>query len=129
MDWITDQIAIGNFKDALEKCSKVDAVLCLREDCCEERDDIDAFCYPLVDGPGNRQEDIEEAIQTIADIVGDGEKILVHCHAGRSRSVCVVAAYFVKFHGMLPHQAISFIASKRDIQLTPGIEDIFTLLK
>ena len=59
MDWITDQIAIGNFLDAQSLPERSDAVLCLREDCCDGRTDVDALCLPLIDGPGNDPTDLQ----------------------------------------------------------------------
>lgn len=128
MDWITDNIAIGNFQDARPGYAAVDAILCLKEDCiCKNREDVDAFCVPLIDGSGNTRESIEEAIDVIAGLVSSGDKILVHCHAGRSRSVCIVAAYFVRHHNMTVKEALDFVGGKRWYSLSVGIEEIFQL--
>jgi len=46
MDWITENIAIGNFIDA-ENATKdeVDAILCLKPDCCsDDHETIDVMC-------------------------------------------------------------------------------------
>jgi protein-tyrosine phosphatase len=128
MDWITEQIAIGNYIDAINCASDVDAILCLKSNCCDNRTDIDALCFPMNDGPGNRKEYILDAIAYISDIVSSGGKILVHCHAGRSRSVSMVAAYFIKYEGHTINQALSTIASKREIYLSDGIEEVFNYL-
>ena len=40
--------------------------------------------------------------------------ILVHCHAGVSRSATIVCAYFIKTHGWSPAQALDFVRSKRE---------------
>ncbi|CRI67812.1 hypothetical protein THIOKS1850012 [Thiocapsa sp. KS1] len=59
MDWITDQIAIGNFGDAVTLPSDVDALLCMKSDCCDEgKEDVEVLCVPLVDGPGNDLRDV-----------------------------------------------------------------------
>jgi len=127
MDWITDQLAIGNFLDAQSLPGGVDAVLCLREDCCDGRTDIDALCVPLIDGPGNSPGDIEDALDLIREVVTAGQRILVHCHAGRSRSVVVVARYLMRNRGLTVQAALDLIASRREICLSPGIEDLLTL--
>jgi protein-tyrosine phosphatase len=129
MDWITEHIAIGNFIDA-EKTSKneVDAVLCLKPDCCsEDNKNIDVMCLPLEDGAGNDRRYFNDAVDFIDDVVSSGERILVHCHAGRSRSVCMVARYFMMKMGMTSHQAIEKIEDKREIYLSPGIEEILEI--
>lgn len=128
MDWITPQIAIGNFLDAQQVSDEVDAILCLKEECCDEcRTDIDVLAIPLIDGQGNDRRQIEEAVHYIQDVVAAGERILVHCHAGRSRSVTIVARYFMAAEGLTSDQALAKIESKREIFLSPGIEELFAM--
>lgn len=129
MDWITKNIAIGNFLDAKQASSKeLDAILCLRPDCCsEDNTAFDIMCMPLIDGAGNDKRYFNDAIDFIHDVVASGEKIRVHCHAGRSRSVCITARYFMVQHGLTSHQALEKIKAKRKIYLSPGIEEILVL--
>ena len=126
MDWITDHLAIGNFVDAQSLPAGVNAVLCLREDCCDGRTDVDALCLPLLDGPGNDPRDIEEALDFVREVVTAGQRILVHCHAGRSRSVVVVARYLMQSRGLTAQDALDLIASRREIYLSPGIEELLS---
>ena len=126
MDWITEQIAIGNYLDAESLPAGIDAVLCLREDCCDGRTDVDALCLPLLDGAGNAPQDINDALDFIHEVVTAGQRILVHCHAGRSRSVVVVARHLMRSRGLTVQAALELIASKREIYLSPGIEDLLT---
>jgi atypical dual specificity phosphatase len=125
MDWITDQIAIGDALDAVDHASQFDSILCLLSDCCGDRNDIDGYCVPLYDGPGNRREHVLAAIDFIAAQVENGLRLLVHCRAGRSRSVCIVAAYLMRHKGFSKKQAISLIEQKRQICLSDGIDEIF----
>ncbi|MBF0235349.1 MAG: dual specificity protein phosphatase family protein [Desulfamplus sp.] len=130
MDWITDKIAIGNFRDAREFESEVDAILCLIPNCCDEENAaVDTLSIPLRDANGNRKQDAQLAIEFISGVVASGDRILVHCQAGRSRSVCIVAAYFVVHNNMSVNEALSFIQSKRDIYLSDGILEIFELCR
>jgi protein-tyrosine phosphatase len=129
MDWITDQIAIGNFLDAQNPPAGIDAILCLKPQCCDEaRTDVSALCIALKDGAGNRREDVLEAIDFISETVTAGERVLVHCHAGRSRSVCVVAAYLMKHSGLSRSGALAIIETKREVWLSEGIDEIFGFL-
>jgi dual specificity phosphatase 12 len=125
MDWITDQVAIGNIFDAQSLPREIDTVLCLL-DCCEDRTDVDALCIPLQDGPGNRPQDVDEALRFLDDAVRAGERVLVHCHAGKSRSAVVVARWLIRTRGLTPTAAIDFIAERCEIYLSPGIEDLLT---
>ena len=125
MDWITPQLAIGNYLDAENIINEVDAILCLKPECCDENNtEIDILALPFIDGAGNDKRLIKEAVEYINDIVSDGERILVHCHAGRSRSVCIVARYLMIFEGLTRYQAVAKIQAKREIYLSPGIEEI-----
>ena len=69
MDWITSQIAIGNFIDAKNASPiDIDAILCLKTGCWEENDDpFDILCLSLKAGIGNTQRDVTEAIVFIED--------------------------------------------------------------
>ena len=127
MDWITDQIAIGNVNDAFTPDLAVDFILCLKPDCCTDRSDIDAVCIPLVDGSGNNHVLLKQALAELNQAVTDGLKVLVHCHAGRSRSVSVVARYLIESRSITAEEALAIIQEKRKIYLSPGIEEIFNL--
>jgi len=129
MDWITDQIAIGNFRDAREVTpEEVDAILCLREECCDDaQPELEILCLPLADGAGNHRHYLDEAVDFIDDVVSRGDRVLVHCHAGRSRSVCIVARYFIQKCGMTSPQALELISAKREIYLSPGIEEVLSM--
>lgn len=130
VDWITDNIAIGNFLDAREAIvsRSLDAILCLKPECCDEgNEDLQVLCVPLEDGFGNTKYAIDMALHFIHDAVSSDEKILVHCHAGRSRSVCVVAVYLAKYGGYTRDSALALIRGKREIYLSDGIEEIFIL--
>ena len=128
MDWITKQIAIGNYLDAQNIPSEVNAVLCLKRGCfCLRRTDVDAEYIPLNDGPGNKSQDLKDALAFIDDVVSSGEKILVHCHAGRSRSVIVVARYFMENKIMSRTEALAKIEAEREIYLSTGIESLLSI--
>lgn len=126
MNWITENIAIGNYLDAQNASpNEVDAILCLIDNCCDIDDErFDVENIPLVDAAGNDKRVFNDCTDFIDDVVSSGDKILVHCHAGRSRSVCIVARYFMLKHGLTSHQALVKIEAKREIYLSPGIEEI-----
>ena len=85
------------------------------------------MCLALVDGAGNNRRYFDDAVDFIDDVVSSGERILVHCHAGRSRSVCIVARYFMLKHNMTRNQALEKIEEKREIYLSPGIEELLVI--
>lgn len=125
MDWITDNIAIGNYVDAQNPDLCVDFILCLKPGCCLDRSDIETVCIPLIDGAGNNPILLQKAMNELAQAVADGMKVLVHCHAGRSRSVSVVARYLMESMWITAEEALALIKQKREIYLSQGIEEIF----
>lgn len=130
MDWITDQIAIGNYLDALDielirrsgfaSALSLDGTLHGKEpaDCGLQRIEI----VMLEDAPGNDPHLFRRAVDHLADMVNESPPVLVQCHAGRSRSAVVVAGYLVKACGMNSEEALSLVAAKRAIAVTSGVE-------
>ena len=45
--------------------------------------------------------------------------ILVHCHAGRQRSVCVIAAFLMKYGKLSKNDALDLIKTKRPVSANP----------
>ena len=65
----------------------------------------------------NIVERMPEAFQFIEQARAAGEKILVHCHAGMSRSVSVVLAYLIKYYGYSLDGAYDYVKERKaDIQ-------------
>jgi hypothetical protein len=62
--------------------------------------------------PHDLSDYLDEATQFIADHIVKGA-VLVHCGAGRSRSVAVVCAYLCRYVGMSWSEAINFVKQRR----------------
>lgn len=56
---------------------------------------------------------IEQTSQLISGAVNRGEKVLVHCEMGISRSSSVVIGYLIKSLGLSADQALKSVESKR----------------
>jgi len=76
----------------------------------------------LEDGPGNALRLFQMAIHALDELVRTAPPVFVQCHAGRSRSVVVVAAHLMKRLGIDAPTALARVASKREIAITPGLE-------
>src|SRR5262249_21783797 len=94
MDWVTDEIAIGNYLEAqdttLLRREGIRSVLCL-DRTLQEQDagssGLEAIrCVPLEDGPGNDARLFRRAVDALTGLCQGGGPVLVQCHAGRSRS-------------------------------------------
>ena len=130
MDWISDSIAIGNYLDAtdtaLHRAEGIRSLLCLDGKLRPgdaARLELDGLVsVPLIDGDGNRPEAFESAVRAVERLATLRPKLLVQCHAGRSRSVIVVAAHLMRTQRLRPQDALQQIAERRDVAITPGIE-------
>lgn len=80
----------------------------------------------------SNQEDIaqhfDEAIQFIDEARGRGSGILVHCHAGVSRSATVTVAYIMKQQGLCLGDAYKFVKELRPV-ISPNLNFMGQLLK
>lgn len=61
----------------------------------------------------NMLECLPRAFSFIEEAKLANEKVLVHCHAGMSRSVTVVLAYLMKFEGLTLNNAYDFVKQKK----------------
>lgn len=56
----------------------------------------------------------EECIKFIEENLALGRNVLVHCHAGVSRSATIVIAYLMAKYNMFANEATDFLKSKRE---------------
>ena len=129
MTAITDSLFIGNFEN-VEKpevlaSEGVQSILCLNgylRGRAPESCGVQALrVFDLKDGPGNDPHVFKLAVRAVGELTSSHPKLLVHCHAGRSRSVVVVAGYLMQTHDMTAAEAIAKIAACREIAITPGL--------
>lgn len=136
MDWITENVAIGNHIDAHDSALRAEhgflSVISVDGSMTKERafnlGYDDWVCTSLVDGHGNDVVAFRKLVQDLIDMVEGSPPVLVHCHAGRSRSVTVVAGYLVKTRGWSPQVAYNFIASKRETAVQDGLPELVARL-
>src|SRR5262245_40425144 len=129
--WITDQVAITNFPSAHdgELLAKhgVTAVLCLDRELeggpSDERGIACVSVLHLVDGK-NEMARFREAVDALAFLVQRHGRVVVHCRAGRSRSIAVVAGYLRKALGVEADQALGIVRSKRESAVAPELIDL-----
>lgn len=131
--WITDNLAITNFfsahdKDVLAR-ERVRAVLCLdRESRGDSAADRGIECIEFVhlnDG-ANPMSVFKEAVLKLEKLTAKHTRVIVHCRAGRSRSVAIVAAYLIKTQGIPASAALSIVRTKRESAVA---EDLIRLVE
>jgi len=130
MDRITDKIWIGNYLDAKDRDSLVGArirsILCLdgcmaglkAEDVGVERVEV----IELIDGSGNPPETFLRAVRLLGDLISKHAPVIVHCHAGQSRSAVVVCKYFMQRGDSLP-EAMKRITARRRVAIMSGLQE------
>src|SRR5712691_3217835 len=107
MDKITDSIWIGNYLDAADReklrAMGIRAILCL-DGCMIGKSRVDAGVermevVEIIDGAGNTPERFLRAVRLLKELISQHAPVLVHCHAGQSRSAAVVCKYFMQEEG------------------------------
>lgn len=132
MDWITDQIAIGNYLDAqdveLLRREGIVSILSLDGSLAGRAPrDLGVQKIAVVklqDGPGNDRDTFFRAVDALSQFVSRSPPVLVQCHAGRSRSAVIVAGHFIKTRGIQPDEALRLVAAKRELQVMPGLDSM-----
>lgn len=131
MDQISDEIWIGSSTDAKDRDSLcregIRSILCL--DGCllgmkaDELGVSQIEVLELVDGRGNKPEVFLHAVALLKKLKVRHPPVLVHCHAGQSRSAAVVCKYFMKEEGASLGQAMKRITSKRKVVIVAGLQE------
>ncbi len=74
---------------------------------------LDGFLYKQIPVEDNHDVDmiqhLPDAFRFIEEAKACGEKVLVHCHAGMSRSVTVILAYLMKYYSHTLESAHEFV--------------------
>lgn len=132
VDWITDEVAIGNCVEAHDvellrrhgfgSVLSLDGTLSPPDARLLGVDQVRAF--DLIDGAGNQPGALALAVEALEALLRSHPPVLVHCHAGRSRSVVVVAGFLARSLGIGPAAAIARVAEKRVVSITPQCEDL-----
>lgn len=136
MDWVEKDIAIGNYLEAK------DAEL-LRKEAIASGLSLDGTLSGVIaasvglkrievvkldDGPGNDIRLFTSAINALESLIREAPPVLVQCHAGRSRSVVVVAGYLMRKLGIDARTALLRVSEKREVAITPGLEALLDKL-
>ena len=77
----------------------------------------------LIDGAGNSPETFLRAVRLLRDLAASHAPVLVHCHAGQSRSAAVVCKFFMQEEGNSLAEAMRRITSKRRVAIMAGFQE------
>jgi protein-tyrosine phosphatase len=132
MDWITPEIAIGTHLDAHDPEVRTRhafrAVISLDGSMTEDRALAlgydDCVSHHLIDGRGNDPVLFKRIVEDLSSMASSCTPVLVHCQAGRSRSVAVVAGFLVRANGWSAEAAFDFIARRRETAVQDGLPEL-----
>lgn len=121
MNQICDRLYLGNIMAASdrERLQKNKIKCILQVAAGVEPFFPDEFVYRVIQindaSDQNLLQHLPSAINFIKTSIQAGKNVLVHCHAGVSRSATVVIAFLMQERGMLFEDAFSFVSKKRPV--------------
>ena len=113
-DPIDPQVFVGAYPFARDVSTMHDAGIRAVVNTCEEyagpeheyeKHDIEQLRIPTTDFTHPRIEDVERAVEFVQSHVEKGEKVYIHCKAGRARSATVALCWLMKYRGMTADEA------------------------
>lgn len=110
MNYILKNLAIGNFEDAQDPPTGIDALLCVAQEIDLSHVRCLYYKVPIVDMQPIPEDQLKEAVAFIRDHI-EYHKIMVYCNAGVGRSPSVVVAYLCCVQGYGFGEAVEFVAS------------------
>ncbi|KAI5415965.1 dual specificity protein phosphatase 1 [Lathyrus oleraceus] len=75
------------------------------------------FVYKVIDVADKEDTNLTQYFNDCFEFIDEAKKnggyVLVHCYAGRSRSVTIIVAYLMKYRGMSLSEALQHVKNKR----------------
>lgn len=127
MDFILENLAIGEYDEAVSPPGKITALLCVAQERDLRSPRLPYRKVPLVDMQPVPPTLLLEAIEWIRKTTSAGRCVLVFCNTGNSRSPSAVIAFLCVVLGYSFGRAVEHVATKR-----PGISllpDLITSIK
>jgi protein-tyrosine phosphatase len=116
MNEVAEGIFVGTESDAdkkpLLRKHGIDAVISLTHSQ-PDIEEVSRIDVPMIDGPQNSYEAFAEAVKTVVEQRENGQRVLVHCSAGSSRSPSVAAAAITRLSDTTLNEAFNQIIEHR----------------
>jgi protein-tyrosine phosphatase len=131
MDYIVEDIWIGSIIDVNDPNvlneAGIRSILCL-DGCLHGRSSqelsVDRIeVVELIDGRGNRKEVFLRAVEMLRKLKKDHPPVLVHCHAGVSRSAAVVCKFLMSEQSKSLAEAMKMITTRRKVAIQAGLQE------
>lgn len=112
MKFILDNLAVGDYQEALQPPPEITALLCVAEEHDLENPSLLYHKVPVVDMKAIPAVLLKDAVEWIIEHIED-QRIMVFCHGGVGRSPSVVIAYLCCVHGYGFGEAVEFVATRK----------------
>lgn len=131
MDFIFENIAIGEYEEAVSPPPAINALLCVAEERNLSSPNLPYHKVPIVDMRPIPTKQLKEALAWIHHMTSSGSRVLVFCNLGTGRSPSVVIAYLCCKEHYSFGEAVEMVARKRpNISILPklilSIEEILS---
>jgi len=117
MNAVADGLFVGTIDDAenamLLRNHRVDAIVSLTH-ASPDTPNLPVFRIPMVDGPQNDAQAFDQAVLETLELLNEGDRVLVHCSAGASRSPAVAATAFALYDEIDLETAFEQVANRRE---------------
>ena len=60
-------------------------------------------------------------LSIIHETITTQRRVLVHCYAGEQRSCAIVACYLIRYHNMIPEDAVAYIQERHEDAFNGGV--------
>jgi len=115
--FVLDNLAIGDFKEALNPPPEITALLCVAQEREIGETPLVYHKVPIIDLRPIPEAQLQEAIEWIKEHIST-HKIMVFCNAGIGRSPSVVVGYLCGVLGYGFGEAVECVAKKRPYMST-----------
>lgn len=112
MKFIMDNLAIGDFQEAVRAPDDISALLCVAEEHEIRQSDRLYYKVPVTDMQPIPEDQMMEAVRWIRDHIPD-YTLMVFCNAGVGRSPSVVIGYLYCVLGYGFGESVEFVARKK----------------
>ena len=119
--WIGNAQDARDIKTVLAAEVRVVIDLAIDEPAIQFPRDIVYCRFPLLDGEGNSPAILQSAIETTTNFVRDGQRTLVACSGGMSRSPAIVSAVLARTRSLSLSEAVQRIASTGHCDISPAL--------
>jgi protein-tyrosine phosphatase len=131
MDFILDNVAIGEYEEAVSPPPEISALLCVAQERNLSSPNLPYYKVPIIDMRPIPADQLKDAVTWIHRMVSAGGRILVFCNLGNGRSPSVVISYLCCRKNLSFAEAVEMVARKRpNISILPklilSIEEILS---